>query len=187
MSINRYPLAGWLAITTAVLLIPLIIFGFYLEVYSVFSIPVNIMLASLKVIILVFSVYILQVFRLLLHESFKFQKADPVITLLIIINIIYTIVSLTGHILPDIKLALGLANTALWIPFGLFYIVLAYQLFRIQETGPGILKFYAFTILISGLCLCSVILIPVGLFAVSASHIMLGIIFLRSTDQVEFV
>ena len=103
----RYDLAGWLAIVSAILLIPEIVLavlvGFISPDLSVFVAPIHV--ANLCI-----GVYILYKFRTLLNRHFSFHRVDTLITVLIVINVLSFLIGLAALISATVPRKVMLAS-----------------------------------------------------------------------------
>lgn len=187
---NQYSLAGWLAIISAVLLVPEIVLG----VLVAFVSPgLKVFIAPLHVANLCIGIYILYMFRRLLNRNFDFHKADTLIILLIAVNIASFVIGLAGLLAgltglgQNAELIISWITLALFIPFSVLTIVFGVVLFKLTDDLYGLKKPYASTTILSGVCGATVILAPVGLLAAVAALFMLGMIFLRARREADIL
>jgi len=187
---NQYALAGWLAIVSAVMLMPEIALAVLSEsefpALYVFVIPIHI--ANL-----VIGIYILYMFRRLLNRQFAFHATDFLITVLIIVNVVFFVIGLIEFSVNLIgldwkeKLSLSLITIMLFVPFGLLTVVFGVMLLKMKDDLFGLLRPYAYTTIGSGVCGATVVLAPIGLFAAVVALIMTGMIFLRAKKEAEIL
>lgn len=187
---NQYALAGWLAIVSAVMLMPEIALAALSEnrfpALNIFVIPIH-------VANLVIGVYILYLFRRLLNRQFAFHATDLLITLLIAANVIFFLIGLIELFVNMIgfgwvvERSLSLITIILFVPFSLLTIVFGVMLLRMKDDLFGLLKPYAYMTIGSGVCGATVILMPFGLFAAAAALIVTGMIFLRVKKEAEIL
>ena len=201
MDENRFTLAGWLAIAQAIIFPVAIITGVVQGIISIKAFgyrgptfgPSTIMM----IIFTIFSVYTLSKFREFLNEHYNFRKIDLLITFAIWWNIIFQLLSLTLNglifvmwpISPKLMTIIELSFFSIaMITTGIIDIFIGINLLRIKEIMSNLLTTFAYMILIGGICELSVILaFPVALLLVPASCVVLGLIFLKEKEQVEFV
>jgi len=190
MNNNRYKTAGWLSIANAVVIIPTIALGIFLD-YIARSYPmVNILQILLSILFCALGVYILYVFKDLLNARYQFHLIDNLIMALIWINIIFTILGFFKYLVPEIgvaRLTLGIIVIALFYIMGIINIVFGVRLLKLQDDLFGLLKPFAYTNIISGVCIVAILLMPFGLLAAVTAYIIQGIIFLRAAEDLEFV
>jgi hypothetical protein len=182
---QSYTLAGWLAIISAILLIPevglAVILDFVKSDLEVIILPIHI--ANL-----IIGIFVLYTFRRLLNREFNFHNTDVIITVMILINVVSFVIgfielgnSMFGLDLAveqDLSLAIGvlLINSIVTIVFGVMLLKLKDDLF-------GLLQPYAYTTIVSGVCGATILLAPLGLLAAVIALVMLGMIFLRAKRE----
>ena len=187
---DPYVLAGWLAIISAILVVPEIVLaalaGWVSPGLNLFVVPVHI--ANL-----VIGVYILFMFRKLLNVEFDFHAADLLITLLIVVNVVFfvigvidLVVTITGSE-PNLERSMTWITMMLFVPFSILTIVFGAVMLKMQGELYGLLKPYAYTTIASGVCGATVILAPLGLVAAIVALVILGMIFLRAKREAEIL
>jgi len=187
---NQYTLAGWLAIASAVLLIPeiglAVLLGFISSGLEIYVAPIHI--ANLCI-----GLYILYVFRKLLNQEFNFHATDTLITVLILVNIVFFVIGLVDLVSSTTGIELGtqrdlsLITMILFVPFSILTIVFGVKLLRLREDMYGLLRPYAYATIGSGACGATIILAPLGLVAAIAALVILGMIFLRAKREAEIL
>jgi len=186
----QFLLAGWLAIASAILLVPEIALGVLL---SFISHGLEFLIVPIHVANLVIGIYILIMFRRLRNQQLGFHMADILITILIVANVIFFVIGLVELSLTIVKLDLvpeyylSLITMILFIPFSLVTIVFGVVLLKMKDDLFGLLKPYAYTTIVSGVCGATVILAPIGLLSAVAALVILGMIFLRTQREAEIL
>lgn len=199
MDENRYQLAGWLAITQAILfplafvisiaqgVIGIAAFGYRGPVFG----PSDL----LFIIFTGISVYTLTMFRKLLNERYNYHDIDTLIILAICWGIVYQISSLALRIW--VVMIWPVSETALTVVYLVFFavsmitagiidILIAVKLFQIRQSVNKLVRAFTYITLVSGLAEVSVVLAPIALFLVPVSCVILGLIFFRK-EEMEFV
>ena len=187
---DPYVLAGWLAIISAILVVPEIVLaalaGWVSPGLNLFVVPVH-------VANLVIGVYILFMFRKLLNVEFDFHAADLLIALLIVVNVVFfvigvidLVVTITGSE-PNLERSMTWITMMLFVPFSILTIVFGAVMLKMQGELYGLLKPYAYTTIASGVCGATVILAPLGLVAAIVALVILGMIFLRAKREAEIL
>jgi len=199
MDENRYQLAGWLAITQAILfplafvisiaqgVIGIAAFGYRGPVFG----PSDL----LFIIFTGISVYTLTMFRKLLNERYNYHDIDTLIILAICWGIVYQISSLALRIW--VVMIWPVSETALTVVYLVFFavsmiaagiidILIAVKLLQIRQSVNKLVRAFSYITLVSGLAEVSVVLAPIALFLVPVSCVILGLIFFRK-EEVEFV
>ncbi len=190
MDHKKYSTAGWLSIANAVLTVPTIALGFLLD-YLARSSPVgNILQIALSILFCALAVYILYVFKNLLNVRYQFHIANNIILVLIWINIIFTITGLPKYLMPGVgtvKLTSEIIGAVLFYLLGIITIIFGVKLLKLKDDLFGLLKPFAYINIVSGVCIISILLLPIGLLCAVTAYIIQGIIFLRAAEDVEFV
>jgi len=190
MNNNNYKIAGWLALANAVVLLPLIGLGIFLDYVARTFAGANMIQILLSILFCALGVYILLVFRHLLNFRYQFHLIDRLIVVLIWINITITVLGLYRYFIPENKvfqLVFGIIVMVLFYGMGVINIILGVRFLKLNDDMFGLQKPFAYSNIISGACILSIILIPFGLLAAIAAYIFQGIIFLRAAEDVEFV
>ena len=187
---TSYSLAGWLAIISAVLLIPEI----GLAVLVGYASPdLQVLVNPLHAINLLVGIYILYRFRTMLNDRFAFHKADTAIMVLIWTHVVFVVLGLVDLSAGAIGLtdqfvsALSVATLVLFVPFCLITIALGVTVLKLQDDLFGLLRPYAYTTMASGALGATIILSPLGLLAAVVALVMLGMIFLRAQRESEIL
>ena len=186
MFADKYALAGWLAIASAIVVVPEIVAALILERLSHAYPGAKILVAALHVIGLLISVYVLYMFRSLLNERCNFHKADGLIAVLIGASLLFTLIGLMG-IIPDWEDVISVVVLVLFVPFSVITAVFGYKLLKLGDDLFGLARPFAYTTMASGILGATVILMPIGLLAQLAALVIMGMIFLRAKEQAEFV
>jgi hypothetical protein len=187
---DQYTLAGWLAIISAILLVPEIALAALSELAAL---GINLIVIPIHLANLIIGIYILYMFRRLLNQRFDFHATDTLITILIIVNIVFSVVGLIGLLVntfglsSDTEHILSIITLILFIPFCILTIVFGVRLLKLKDDLFGLLKPYAYTTIGSGVCGATIILAPIGLFVAAAALVILGMIFLRAMREAEIL
>jgi hypothetical protein len=185
MNGSRYSFAGWLAIGKVILSIPIFILAAIFEIKPVYF--MNVIFVLFSFIFLLVDIYIFWLFKEFLNERFDFHETDQLIFLLILANIILVSINILGWVFFDIRNIVKLILMVLFVPVGALLIYFGYKLLRLKDSLFSLLKPYAYLNIVSGICCVTVVFIFFGLLIGMAAGIVMGIIFIRSAEQVEFV
>ena len=185
---GKYGLAGWLAIASAVLIIPQIVISVFVKALGL---GWELYLAPLYFVNAAIGIYILYVFRMLLHDGYDFHRTDRLITIMIWVNIAFAIIQL-GDTFSRIsgmnyELELGILSMALFVPYSIISIVFGLTLLKLQGDLFELLRPFAYTTIAAGVCGATVILAPLGMLFAIASLVIQGMIFFRTKDEVEYL
>jgi len=193
LSANGYSVAGWLAVTVVPLyFIAGIIISIQHVVAAIKGDLVTLPLGPGDIVIGVVGLviaYLYVVFLGLLHERYNFRGADIYIKIEIAIGLLSSLVMtpLLFIFRPDVDT---------FVPFvipivlfgGIVEIQIARKIMAARNEFSSMILNYATVLLISGICYVSIIFsfMPV-LFLEPIALVMLGMVFLREKEQVEFV
>jgi hypothetical protein len=188
---NRYSLAGGLAIAQAILF-PLA-FGMSI-VQSIIG------KAAFGFQGLTFGpsdlLFIILIFRRLLNERYNYHGIDTLIIISIWWIILFQISSLVmkAYVIvlglePRLILAIIYLSffTIAMLTIGVVDILIAVRLLKIKDKLNDLLRALAYITMIGGVLEASIVLSPLGLILVPVTYIILGMIFLREKEEVEFV
>jgi hypothetical protein len=185
MNGSRYSFAGWLAITKVIISIPILILSVFFEGKPVGF--MNMVFAISAFAFLIIDIYLFWLFKELLNDRFEFHETDQLIYLIILANIIFGVINMFGWVFFDIRNIVKIIMMVLFVPVGALLIYFGYKLLRLKDSLFSLLKPYAYTTIASGICCITLIFIFFGLLIGMAAGIIMGIIFIRSAEQVEFV
>jgi hypothetical protein len=187
MDYKQYTFVGWVAIINAITTIPILVFNIALEQVARHWIGVDpILMLSMGIIILV-DTFLYYKFRELLNRRYNFHETDTIILLIILGNILIGSFNIIGYMIPPILMIMKILILVSFVPFGIFFIVFAVQLLKLENDLYGFLKPYAYTTIAVGVCVATVILFVFGVLIGVAAGLMQGLIFLKSAEEVEFV
>ncbi len=153
-----------------------------------FSPVVNIVQLFISILFCALGVSILFIFRNLLNVQHQFHAADHLIVILVWIHLLYTVSGLFKTIMPETEAAewaSKIIGMALLYIMGIVNIVFGIRLLKIKNTG--LLKYFAYATIVSGVCIVSILLAPFGLLAAVAAYILQSLIFLQAAEEAEFV
>jgi hypothetical protein len=176
----RLETAGWLGVASAVLTIPLV-----LAELSAHTHETRLLRDLLGLFSTGISVYLFLTLRELLQVRFAFHEADTAIGFLIGMSIALFALSLVAHVAtrPPSETLLGLAFTAAAAAAGGGLIIFALRLLRLPDRLFGYLRPYAFANIALGVCLASVVLVPLGVLASVVADTLMALIFFAAARR----
>jgi len=196
---NNYVLAGWLAITGAILLFPEVLFGLLIEIkpdkLGLLVFPYGIIAITEAA----FTVYAFLRFKSLLNERYSFHQVDFLVLLIVIGSIVGTLFTVVVRHLyvfgvleqtPAVKIAVIAALMIICVPLSAIGIVFGIKLLRLEADLRGLLKPMVFIYIAGSVCFATFVLILPGVLLYAIFQIMMGLVFLREGDQkmeVDFV
>jgi len=201
MESSKYQVAGWLAISQAIIL-PLAYILKTLQVYlgiSAFGYsgpkfgPGDLLI----LIYTCFYIYTFSMFRKLLNERYNIHSLDILIIIAILLSILSLIFSIFVQsihmVLYDVTerffRTIYLTYTALLIlAAGVVQILISVKLLMVKKTLNDLFNAFAYVTLATGILEVSVILSPLAVLVfLPVWCVMLGMIFLREKEEAQFV
>ncbi len=200
MERNRYQLAGWLAIAGAVLfplgfiigiaerIITMSAFG---DVRMAFG-PGDLVMIAFTVI----SVYVLLSFKRLLNERYNCTEFNTLIMVSIwwailfqIIGFLEGLVAMRSWHYAEIGLAIMYMSTLAlaMIVIGIVDILIAVKIIKLKDKLNDLIVAFGYITLVAGILEITVIFSVFSLILIPVTCVMLGVIFLREKEEVEFV
>ena len=177
MTRRRLLISGWLAMTSALLTIPWLILSLALAGSK------GVMLKGVEAVMLAagaaLTVYLLLTLQRLLHEGYRFTRADPPLRLLIRVNIIAAGVSILGLAIPTLESSLSTFGLVVVVILGILQIFFGIRLLRLSADFQGLWKPYCYLNIVTGVCLAVIVLVPVGMITGAIADVMLGTIFFQ--------
>ncbi|MCK5564141.1 MAG: hypothetical protein KAJ07_02750 [Planctomycetes bacterium] len=186
---NIYKFAGYCAITSAVLYIPVCVVSIAYEIPST-STPVLLpFIFIFSVVQAACSLYAFKRFRDYLNENYDFHAIDKLVMPIIILCAVLTVISLLGYIAPQLELLFMILMAVMGIAGAIVLIFYSVFLLRLEVSLNGLLKPYAYTMIAACICFMLFILIPIGMILAAVTDILLGLILLKPKEemQVDFV
>lgn len=185
----KYVVAGWMAIVSAVLLVPYAFLSlvFHIRPDAVATLlPISILIVILQ---MTCSVFAFIQFRNLLNERYRFHEVDTLVPILIFGGIAITFVLFMGFILPALKIPALIVLIVLDIPVSIVGILFGVRLLRLKAKLHGLLQPLAYTHILGSIFFLTLILGTLGLLVMAVFELLLGILFLRGEEgeEVEFV
>ncbi len=178
-------LAGWIAIASAVLAIPLVALGIMSGVAEDEGVAMLLLETILSMGALILYVYILIMLRRLLNEMANFNKVDKYITLLIWFNVIVTVISVMALPVTELQAIMGIAVLLLLIPLGIIYVVVGVKLLHCEDDLFGYLKPYSYLTIATGVMVAVIVLVPFGIITSIIADVILALIFFKAAKQVK--
>lgn len=185
----KYVVAGWMAIVSAVLLVPYAILSlvFHIRPDAVaVLLPISILIVILQ---MTCSIFALIQFRNLLNERYRFHEVDTLVPILIPGGIAITFVLFMGFIFPALKIPALVVLIILDIPVSIVGILFGIRLLRLKAKLHGLLQPLAYMHILASIFFLTLILGTLGLLIMAVFEVLLGILFLHrdEDEEVEFV
>jgi hypothetical protein len=183
INLTSYRVAGWLAMANAFLTIPWLIMTFFLTAKEgLWSRLADAGMQLLSAAIFIYTVFTL---RTLLNRNYSFHDTDRLIEWMIKANVVLTGISLIGIVSPTIASSAGTLAIILIIPLGVLQLFFGLRLQQLPSDNAPLFRPYSYLNIVTGFCLATIIMIPLGVVVGAIADIMLGTILLQaaSTDS----
>jgi hypothetical protein len=192
---KQYRVVGWLAITSAIMMLPMVVLGIALEIPNPFVLLLLFIYVPLVFLSVGFSLYALYRFRRLLNDHYQFHEVDHLITAIIFGTIGLFLVALTAKLVtvvgksgfgmsPQALLPVGIVGLVLivmiGIPLAVLGMIFAVKLLNLQGDLWGMLRPFAFTTMAACVLYATILLAPLGGLVDAVATVMLGVVFLRA-------
>jgi hypothetical protein len=178
-------IAGWLAMTSAFLTIPME----YL--FSALEARTDLEATVLQTIIQIFGTILFLAITLyikrFLNCIFNFRYTDGNIDLLIITSIVAGVLSVANLYVTQFKESIGYAGIGILMVQGIVQAQFGYKLFKLPYDLGGMLKPFCYANIATGILLATIVLIPFGIVVSALSDLMLGTIFFKISACVRDV
>ena len=167
---TNFSLAGFAAILSATVLIPLFIFQIYADITGA-----KILSRVISLIGLVLYVYVFVRLKDLLHNHEQ-HEADGLIDLGIGVNVVGTILTLFISESSGFGTFLGVL---FFIGIGILYVLIGIKILNTSSELHGLKKALGITTIITGVCFASILFAVFAIIAAMAMNVMLGIVFFK--------
>lgn len=167
--------AGWAAVVNAVLTIPLFIFQLVTDLRGYSFLSKMIQITTVLLFIFVF----FRLKRLLLELAF--DRVDGYLSAIIAINAflgVATVFAPKDHTFLTLLLVAGI------VVLGVLYVVVGIKLLNLPAGVPGS-KLFSYSVMATGICAASILLIPLALVASIVMYIALAIMFFSDVGELK--
>lgn len=181
MTTRNLRLAGSLAMTSAVLSIPLLLLS--LHFYQNDSQGYTLFLTLIQLAGLFLFIYLNSFLKRFLNLRFAFHETDNYIDFLITISVFLTLASIGALYLPTLAEPLELFSLLLLVSFGVGQLLFGIKLFNVPDSLQGMLKPFCLFAILTGLLIATIILLPFASLTSAIADVMLGTIFFRACEK----
>jgi len=200
MKDNPYQLAGIMAIMYAIIFPLAFVIGFLQQLIisvKLHSTMPNIGPADgLMIIGTIMMVYVMLRFKDMLNNHYSYKRIDRLIVISVWWMIVFQIcaVAVKGLLLwmhPVDKFTVFYIKIPLMViallTIGIVDLMIAVRLLKDREQLSELMQVFAYMSLVAGISEVTVILSPIAIILVPVSSVVLGMIFLREKEEMEFV
>jgi hypothetical protein len=183
MTGNSLRRAGWLAMTSAILTLPLLWFS--LQNQGRTELSLKVMDLIIQVVGACLFVALSIMLRRFLGRRFAFHATDRVIGLMIISNLGIGLMSLVATFAPAVQQAAAAVMVGAAFALGVLQLRFGYLLLSLPDDLGGMLRPFAYLNMAVGACLASIILAPLAIVLSAVADVMLGTIFLQAARTID--
>jgi len=180
-STKHLKIAGYLAMTSALLTLP-----WFLFTYSIANRndpAIRTAEASMLVGGLALLIYLLLTFQQLLHRRYAFHAADKTISLIIQATITQTANSLLALAVPELAGPVRTMGVILLVIVGILHMMFGIWLLQLPASLGGMHRPYCYLNIVTGFALATIVLLPLGMLTSCIADVMLGTIFLQAVGS----
>lgn len=178
-------MAGFLAMTSAILCIPALLLSYYLATTELQADVL--LLAAVQLLGLFLFTVLTLCFKKLLNSRFLYHRADNYFDFLVATYLFYTAASISSLFLPSLQKPLDLFSMLLVCAIGVAQVLLGINLFQLPDSLYGMRKPYCFLTIITGIFVATIVLLPIGVIVGAITDVMLGTIFFQAATQPDQV
>ena len=183
LNVSTLKLFGFLAMFSAVTTIPFLLFSLTMSGRKDIEAGIS------HLFLLVASVIIFTAVSIALCSFLKrnhgFTGVHLIIAAMILLNIVYSFVSGAALVNPGLAAQISSIEIGLVILLGIIQIGFGLRLFTLQANLGGMKRPYCFINIATGICLCSIVLVPIGIIFGAVADVMLATIFFHEAKQLD--
>ncbi|MHC1697003.1 MAG: hypothetical protein AB9919_02835 [Geobacteraceae bacterium] len=181
MTTRKLRIAGFLAMTSAVLSIPVLLLSYHYYDYDEPGYALFLTLA--QIVGLCLFIYLNLFLKKFLNQRFSFHETDNYIDFLITINVFLTLAGIGAILLPALAQPLEQFSLLLILSFGVGQLLFGIKLFNVPDSLQGMLKPLCFFTILTGTLIASIFLMPIASLTGALADVMLGTIFFKAGEK----
>ena len=184
---QRFRIAAYFSIAYAVLSIPLmvasVLTGIAETTGAISGLTRRIITAVMSIVGYALAIYVLVALRELFEQRYRYQGVSGILKAFIYLYAVFMVLSVLGLISSAMETTVGILSVIAMIVVGVMSIVYGIRLLSFDEDLYGCRKPYAVIEIATGVCLSTVLLIPLGILLNIGGNIFLAIIFFREAEN----
>lgn len=180
---NKLRIAGFLAMTSAILSIPVLLLSYHFNEND--TLGYALFLTFMQIIALCFFTYLNLFLKKFLNLRFSFHDADNYIDFLITINFFLCFAGIAEIYLSTFAEPLEQFSLLLLGSFGIGQLLFGIKLFQLPDTLQGLLKPFCFFVILTGILVTTIFLSPFAALTGAIADVMLGTIFFQACETCE--
>ena len=183
VSYKKLRIAGFLAMASAILGIPLVILSYHFSDSKDLT-PI-VLLTVMQLAGLCLFTYLYSFLKRFLNLRFSFQQTDNYIDFLVTTNIFVALAGISGYFLTALREPLELFSLLLIISFGTVQLLFGIKLLQLSDSLQGMLKPFCYLSILTGIFIATIVLLPIASLTGAIADVMLGTIFFQASESPE--
>ncbi|KAF0220868.1 MAG: hypothetical protein FD174_865 [Geobacteraceae bacterium] len=176
-------MAGWFAMSSAVLSLPLIYLS--LRFQGRLDLEARILQSLLQVFGTIIYVFVMTLLKRFLNNKFSFRETDDSIDRMIRINITIGFFAVVSLYVRSLEASIGIFIIVATVAYGVLEIIFGMKLLKLPDDLRGLLKPYCYVNIATGIFLSSIVMVLLGIVTGAVSDVMLGTIFFQAAKRVN--
>jgi hypothetical protein len=182
---RKLRIAGFLAMTSAVLSIPLLLLSYHF--YENDETGYALFLSFSQLAGLYLFIYLNSFLKKFLNLRFSFHEADNYIDFLITTYAFLTLAGICALFLSALAEPLELFSLLLIVSFGVGQLLFGIKLFQVPDSLDGMLKPFCIFTILTGILVATIFLLSLASLTGALADVMLGTIFFKAAGKPEEV
>lgn len=183
MTPKALKMAGWFAMSSAVLSLPLIYLS--LRFKGRMDLEARILQSLLQVFGTIIYVFVITLLKRFLNKKFSFHDTDETIDRMIRINITIGFFAVVSLYVRSLETSIGVFIIFATVVFGILEIIFGMKLLKLPDDLRGLLKPYCYANITTGIFLASIVTVLLGIITSAVSDVMLSTIFFQAAKRVN--
>jgi hypothetical protein len=176
-------IAGWLAMASAFLTLPLAYLSYSMEGRT--DVNAAMVLTIIQISGIILYIAIVLCFKRLINTHFHFHNTDRNIHLMILAEAVSGVFSVAALYVSPLKETLVQVVLVILVAQAIVQVLFGFNLLKLPDNLDGMLKPFCYANIATGIFLASVVLIPLGILASALSDLMIGTIFFNLSKRVK--
>jgi hypothetical protein len=181
VSATTLKIAGWLAMLSAVITLPLVYLSFRLE--GRIDPAAQLVETAIQVVGVVIFVAVTVLLKRFLNSTCRFHLADRLIDVMIKANIVICVMVILSLYLKPLQESLSVFIVLMVVALGIVQALFGVRLLKLHDDLGGMLKPYCYLNMATGILSASVVLIPGAILLGAIADVMLGTIFFQAARR----
>ena len=181
MSATTLKIAGWLAMFSAIVTLPLVYLSFRLE--GRMDLAARLLETSIQTVGIVIFVTVTILLKRFLNSTFSFHLTDRLIGLMIKANIVICVLAILSLYLKTLQESMSVFIVVMVVLLGIMQAMFGSRLRQLPDDLGGLRTPYCYLNMAIGILSASVVLIPAAILLSAVADVMLGTIFFQAARR----